>query len=243
MKRSIVDQLTEYILQTGTPDEKILAVERKQKRASDYVPIIIAVVALALIYFLLYWLIPLFLFLSMMIVLAVVVLGIYLPQMFLNRRYLVVTDRAVYLCVGALAADVFSWTYSEISHVEFNGNTVTVTSTHQENEVGFFTEKINRYDWMNMFAYLKGKPIKFQHFSMTRYFVRPATEEAYAYSQLSDGTRYLFLRFTCSPETKMRDAFAQAVKANKHVKIVSENDSMDKRSLEWTSNLRDWNRN
>ena len=243
MKRSIVDQLTEYILQTGTPDEQILSVEKKQKRASDYAGDIVLIAAFALVFFMLYWVMPMYIYLPMVGIITIVIPSIYLPMLILNRRYLVITDRAVYLCVGALAADVFSWTYSEISHIEFNGTTVTVTSTHQQNEVGFTAEKITKHDWQNMFSYMKGKPIKFQHFSMTRYFIRPATKEAYAYSQLSDGTRYLFLRFTCRPETKMRDAFAQAVKANKHVKIVSENDSMDKRSLEWTSNLRDWNRN
>ena len=35
MKRSITEQLTDYILQTGTPDEQILSVEKKQKRASE----------------------------------------------------------------------------------------------------------------------------------------------------------------------------------------------------------------
>ncbi len=243
MKRSIPDQLSEFILKTGTPDEKILSVETKQKRSSDYVGNIIFIVTLTLVFFMLYWVLPMYIYLSMVAFIAIVIPLIFLPSLILNRRYLVITDRAVYLCVGALAADVFSWTYSEISHIEFNGSTVTVTSTHQQNEVGFSVEKVTKHDWKNTFSYLKGESIKFQHFSMTRYFVRPATEEAYAHSQLSDGTRYLFLRFTCRPETKMRDAFAQAVKTNKQVKIVSENDSMDKRSLEWTHNLRDWNRN
>lgn len=163
----------------------------------------------------------------MVAIIAIVVPGFYLPMLLLNRRYLVITDRAVYLCVGALAADVFSWTYSEISHVEFNGSAVTVTSTHQQNEVGFSTEKITKHDWKNMFSYMKGNPIKFQHFSLTRYFVRPATEEAYVYSQLSDGTRYLFIRFTCQPETKIRDAFAQVTKRHKRVKIGTERNPLE----------------
>lgn len=227
MKRSITEQLTDYILQTGTPDEKILTVEKKQKRASDYVGSIILVVALALVFFMLYWVMPMFIYLPMVAIIAIVVPGFYLPMLLLNRRYLVITDRAVYLCVGALAADVFSWTYSEISHVEFKGTTVTVTSTHQQNEVGFSTEKITKHDWKNMFSYMKGNPIKFQHFSLTRYFVRPATEEAYVYSQLSDGTRYLFIRFTCQPETKIRDAFAQVAKRHKHVKIGTERNPLE----------------
>lgn len=227
MKRSITEQLTDYILQTGTPDEKILTVEKKQKRASDYVGSIILVVALALVFFMLYWVMPMFIYLPMVAIIAIVVPGFYLPMLLLNRRYLVITDRAVYLCVGALAADVFSWTYSEISHVEFKGTTVTVTSTHQQNEVGFSTEKITKHDWKNMFSYMKGNPIKFQHFSLTRYFVRPATEEAYVYSQLSDGTRYLFIRFTCQPETKIRDAFAQVTKRHKHVKIGTERNPLE----------------
>ncbi len=227
MKRSITEQLTDYILQTGTPDEKILTVEKKQKRASDYVGSIILVVALALVFFMLYWVMPMFIYLPMVAIIAIVVPGFYLPMLLLNRRYLVITDRAVYLCVGALAADVFSWTYSEISHVEFKGTTVTVTSTHQQNEVGFSTEKITKHDWKNMFSYMKGNPIKFQHFSLTRYFVRPATEEAYVFSQLSDGTRYLFIRFTCQPETKIRDAFAQVTKRHKHVKIGTERNPLE----------------
>ncbi|MBQ8324895.1 MAG: hypothetical protein IJX82_07090 [Clostridia bacterium] len=227
MKRSITEQLTDYILQTGTPDEKILTVEKKQKRASDYVGSIILVVALALVFFMLYWVMPMFIYLPMVAIIAIVVPGFYLPMLLLNRRYLVITDRAVYLCVGALAADVFSWTYSEISHVEFKGTTVTVTSTHQQNEVGFSTEKITKHDWKNMFSYMKGNPIKFQHFSLTRYFVRPATEEAYVYSQLSDSTRYLFIRFTCQPETKIRDAFAQVTKRHKHVKIGTERNPLE----------------
>ncbi|MBE6579342.1 MAG: hypothetical protein E7651_05990 [Ruminococcaceae bacterium] len=227
MKRSITEQLTDYILQTGTPDEKILTVEKKQKRASDYVGSIILVVTLALVFFMLYWVMPMFIYLPMVAIIAIVVPGFYLPMLLLNRRYLVITDRAVYLCVGALAADVFSWTYSEISHVEFNGSAVTVTSTHQQNEVGFSTEKITKHDWKNMFSYMKGNPIKFQHFSLTRYFVRPATEEAYVYSQLSDGTRYLFIRFTCQPETKIRDAFAQVTKRHKRVKIGTERNPLE----------------
>ena len=227
MKRSIVDQLTEYILQTGTPDEQILSVEKKQKRASDYAGGIILLAAFAFVFFMLYWVMPMYIYLPMVAMIAIVIPSIYLPMLLQNRRYLVITDRAVYLCVGALAADVFSWTYSEISHVEFNGTTVTVTSTHQQNEVGFSTEKITKHDWKNMFSYMKGNPIKFQHFSLTRYFVRPATEEAYVYSQLSDGTRYLFIRFTCQPETKIRDAFAQVTKRHKHVKIGTERNPLE----------------
>ena len=227
MKRSIVDQLTEYILQTGTPDEQILSVEKKQKRASDYAGGIILLAAFAFVFFMLYWVMPMYIYLPMVAIIAIVVPGFYLPMLLLNRRYLVITDRAVYLCVGALAADVFSWTYSEISHVEFSGSAVTVTSTHQQNEVGFSTEKITKHDWKNMFSYMKGNPIKFQHFSLTRYFVRPATEEAYVYSQLSDGTRYLFIRFTCQPETKIRDAFAQVTKRHKHVKIGTERNPLE----------------
>lgn len=227
MKRSIVDQLTEYILQTGTPDEQILSVEKKQKRASDYAGGIILLAAFAFVFFMLYWVMPMYIYLPMVAIIAIVVPGFYLPMLLLNRRYLVITDRAVYLCVGALAADVFSWTYSEISHVEFNGSAVTVTSTHQQNEVGFSTEKITKHDWKNMFSYMKGNPIKFQHFSLTRYFVRPATEEAYVYSQLSDGTRYLFIRFTCQPETKIRDAFVQVTKRHKHVKIGTERNPLE----------------
>lgn len=227
MKRSIVDQLTEYILQTGTPDEQILSVEKKQKRASDYAGGIILLAAFAFVFFMLYWVMPMYIYLPMVAMIAIVIPSIYLPMLLLNRRYLVITDRAVYLCVGALAADVFSWTYSEISHVEFSGSAVTVTSTHQQNEVGFSTEKITKHDWKNMFSYMKGNPIKFQHFSLTRYFVRPATEEAYVYSQLSDGTRYLFIRFTCQPETKIRDAFAQVTKRHKHVKIGTERNPLE----------------
>ena len=227
MKRSITEQLTDYILQTGTPDEQILSVEKKQKRASDYAGGIILLAAFAFVFFMLYWVMPMYIYLPMVAMIAIVIPSIYLPMLLLNRRYLVITDRAVYLCVGSLAAYVFSWTYSEISHVEFNGTTVTVTSTHQQNEVGFTAEKITKHDWQNMFSYMKGKPIKFQHFSLTRYFVRPATEEAYVYSQLSDGTRYLFIRFTCQPETKIRDAFAQVTKRHKHVKIGTERNPLE----------------
>ena len=227
MKQNIAQQLYDYILRTGAPDEEILDIEKKYTHHADNMVELVAFLPFLLIWVLLFIFIPWWMFLAIIGVILAIGIPILAPTLILNRTYLVVTNRAVYFCTGPLASNVYIWTFSEISCVECKQKSIVITSTHRQNEMNYVSGTTARSDWSTLFAYLRNKPVVHQQFSLTQCFALPRSEVAFVYHNLADSARRLSIRFTVGPETSLRDTFNKVAKMHRHIKVEHYNKPID----------------